>query len=52
MYWLGDDAPSSGGLPCLSFPCLLLRASIIIGWERAVSDMEERENRRESEASV
>jgi len=29
-----------------------LRASIMMGWEQAVSDMEERENWKESEASV
>jgi hypothetical protein len=29
-----------------------VRASIMMGWERAVSDMEERESRRESGASV
>ena len=37
---------------CLAFPCLLLRASIIMDWKRVVSNMEERENRRESGASV
>jgi hypothetical protein len=29
-----------------------IRASITMDWERAVSDMEERESRRESRASV